>query len=122
MKLFKFFLFAAAFSLSSAEASEHTEKLCTKIKQCALSQAGGEQIPEQMKAIVIQMIDSQCRSIAGRYDAEFEEADLQGMANACVDSIVEQSCEDLVGSKGSAETTECKEFETAADDAGIELN
>jgi hypothetical protein len=107
--------------LNIANASEHTEKMCAKIKECALSQAAGNQIPEQMKDIIVQMIDSQCASMASQYDASFEEAGLQEMSNACVDSIVEQSCDELLTIKGTPDTKACKEFETAANDANVEL-
>lgn len=77
--------------LNSVSASEHTEKMCAQIKQCALSQAASRQIPEQMKGIVVQMIDSQCATTASRYDSSFEQAGLQDLSNACVDSIVDQT-------------------------------
>lgn len=108
-------------NLSIANASEHTEKMCAKVKECAISQVAGNQIPEQMKDIIIQMIDSQCDTMASRYDAGFKEAGLQELSNACVDSIVDQSCEDLLAIKGTPNTKACKEFETQANDAGVEL-
>ncbi|MBL4672299.1 MAG: hypothetical protein JKX81_08550 [Arenicella sp.] len=107
--------------LNMANASEHTEKMCAKIKECALSQAAGNQIPEQLKDIIIQMVDSQCGTMANRYDASFAEAGLQELSNACVDSIVEQSCGDLLVIKGTPNTKACKEFETVANEAGVEL-
>lgn len=123
MKLFNRLSLVLFFMISSAAyASEHTEKMCAKIKECALSEAAGNEIPEQMKAIVVQMIDSQCATMASRYDASFEQAGLQDKANACVDSIVEQSCEDLMSNKESPDTEACRSFENAARDAGISVN
>lgn len=107
--------------LSIANASEHTEKMCAKVKECALSQAAGNQIPEQMKTIIIQMIDSQCVTMASRYDDRFEQAGLQELSNACVDSIVAQNCDELLATRGTPNTKACKEFETQANDAGVEL-
>jgi hypothetical protein len=103
--------------MNIANASEHTEKMCAKVKECALSQAAGNQISVELKDIIIQMVDSQCGTMASRYDAGFKEAGLQKLSNACVDS----SCEDLLAIKGTPNTKACKHFETVANDAGVEL-
>lgn len=121
MKSLTLFFVLVALQLSSANASEHIEKMCAKIKQCALSHVASDEIPEQMKAMVVQVIDSQCTAMASRYDVIFEEAGLQDKAKACVDSIVEQRCDDLLSDKGSPDTPACAEFEAAANEANIDL-
>jgi len=122
MKSLTLFIIVMAVSINAVNASERTEKMCAKIKECALSDAAGQYIPEQMKAIVIQMIDTQCETMADRYNAKFEEAGLQDKSNACVDSIVDQSCDDLIATQGTPNTAACKDFEKAANEAGVELN
>ena len=122
MKLLILSVLFSAFILNSANASEHSEKMCSKIKECVLSQAGGDEIPEQMKAIFIQTVDSQCAAMASRYADKYEAAGVQGKANACVDSIVEQSCEKLMSNNGEPDTQDCKDFEKAANEAGIAID
>jgi hypothetical protein len=107
--------------LNAVSASEHTEKMCNKIKECGLSQAASSQIPEQMRGIIIKMIDSQCATMVSHYDSKFEQAGLQDLSNACVDSIVDQNCEDLLASRGTPNTKACKDFEAVANDTGVEL-
>jgi len=101
MKSLIFFLITVAFSIG-ANASERNEALCSKVKECVLSEA----FPGEMLK---------------RYDAEFKENGLQDQSNACVDSIIEQPCSELMASKGEATTQSCKDFETAAEAAGVEL-
>lgn len=107
-------------NVSPVSASEHTEKMCEKIRECALGELATNQIPEQMRDIMVQVINTQCDSMAEKYDAQFEEAGVREKAEACVDSIVVQSCSDLMATKGRPNTVECEEFEQAANDAGIE--
>lgn len=125
MKLLKFLILTvAAFAVTEANASERTEKICAKIKECTLNQPDSIEIPEQMKAIVTQVIDNQCVAMAETYDAKFEQAGLQAKATACVDSMVNQSCKDLVSSNynGRSNTKACNDFEKAANDAGVDVS
>lgn len=109
-----------AFISTPAPASEHTEKMCEKIRECALGEIATNQVPEQMKDLVLHMINSQCDTMAERYDAEFAEAGLRDKAEACVDSIVVQECSELLASKGRPNTQACVDFEQSANDAGFE--
>jgi len=115
-------LSATTLTAKGADASEHTEKMCAKVKECALSDAAGNQVPEEMRAVIVQMIDSQCATMASRYNAKFKEAGLQDKSNACVDSIVKQSCDEIIATNGAPTTKACKDFEQAANDAGIDIN
>jgi len=105
---------------TSSIASEHTEKMCEKIRECALGEIAANQVPDQMKDLVIHMINSQCDTMAERYDAEFAQAGLRDKAEACVDSIVVQECDALLATKGRPNTQACVDFEQAANDAGIQ--
>lgn len=100
-------------------ASEHTEKMCEKIRECALGEIAANQVPEQMKDLVLHMINNQCDTMAARYDAQFAEAGLRDKAEACVDSIVVQECGELLATKGRPNTEACVDFEQAANDAGF---
>ncbi len=101
-------------------ASEHTEKMCEKIRECALGEIAANQVPEQMKDLVLHMINSQCDTMAARYDAQFAEAGLRVKAEACVDSIVVQECGELLATKGRPNTEACVDFEQAANEAGFQ--
>ncbi len=100
-------------------ASEHTEKMCEKIRECALGEIAANQVPEQMQDLVLHMINNQCDTMAARYDAQFTEAGLRDKAEACVDSIVVQECGELLATKGRPNTEACVDFEQAANDAGF---
>jgi len=91
---------------STVLASEHTEKMCEKIRECALGEIAANQVPEQMKDLVLHMI-------------KFAEAGLRDKAEACVDSIVVQECGELLATKGRPNTQACVDFEQAANDAGF---
>lgn len=112
--------FALLSITSPVLASEHTEKMCEKIRECALGEVAANQVPEQMKDLVLHMINSQCDAMAARYDAQFAEAGLRDKAEACVDSIVVQECGELLATKGRPNTEACVDFEQAANDAGFE--
>jgi len=120
MKSLIFFLITVAFSIG-ANASERNEALCSKVKECVLSEAFPGEVSDELQAFVIQTVDAQCATMLKRYDAEFKENGLQDQSNACVDSIIEQPCSELMASKGEATTQSCKDFETAAEAAGVEL-
>ena len=120
--LFGLYLLAYSLLPSTTEASEYTEKICSKIRQCVLSDAVEGGISDQMKDIVEQMIDSQCATMAARYDSQFDEAGLRQKSHACVDSFVDQRCEEVVATRGIPDTQACNDFEQAASAAGIELN
>lgn len=113
------FSFALYWFTNPVLASEHTEKVCEKIRECALGEIAANQVPEQMKDLVMHMINSQCDTIAARYDEQFAEAGLRDKAEVCVDSIVVQECSDLLATKGRPNTQACIDFEQAANDAGI---
>ena len=108
-------------NVAHADMTEKTDQLCEKMKTCAVEQMGADQPPgivEMMKG----MFDSMCASMIEPYATTFTEEGLEDKAEACMDSILETSCEVLMASQGDAhESPECKEFEAAADEAGVDL-
>ncbi len=121
MKLMKLILLITVFTFSHQVVAQDTQKLCAKIKECALSQTGGEELSAQMKEAFAQMIDAQCAAIASQYNAKFRGVNLQAEADACVESIVNQSCQTIASTQGTPATSACREFERAANDAGINV-
>jgi len=98
-------------------------KMCSKIKQCAMAEAKKEaNFPPEMEKMFEAMFDAQCEVMLKSYTQTFEDAGLTSKAKACSDSVLEQSCEELVASEGEPNTAECKDFEKAAEAAGLDLN
>ena len=104
-----------------ADLKDKTDQLCEKMKTCAVEEMGGEQPPgiiEMMKG----MFDSMCASMIQPYATTFTEEGLEDKAEACLDTIIETSCEVLMDAQGKThDSPECKEFEAAADEAGVDL-
>ncbi len=109
--------------ISAANAEEvQYERLCGKIKQCALDEARKQsEIPPQMEQMIEAMFDSQCKVMLEGYTQTFEDAGLTNKAVACSDSILEMSCDELMAQQGEPNTPACKDFKEAADEAGIDL-
>ena len=99
------------------------DKMCTKVKSCALEEIKKTtEVPEGMEQVFEQLFDAQCATILTAYTQKFEDANIEAQANACADTILEMSCEDLVASKGEQPSQVCKDFEAAAKEAGIDLD
>lgn len=98
------------------------DEICDKIKTCALEGIEGQEIPEQMVEILMTQLDSQCATAFKSKAKEVEDAGLAGEANACADSMLSLSCDELLSPNGgSKKTKECKSFEASAKEAGIDV-
>ena len=104
-------LFVILFSVSAHADSVDYDKVCAKLKQCALEEYDNSGAPPEMKDMLIGMIDSQCSAMMSSYSTTLDQHGLVDEANACVKSMYELSCSDLMGQEGEPETPECKEFE-----------
>lgn len=108
-------LFSVA-AVSAKDLSEATSELCEKVKTCGYEQLAGQDVPPQVKATMEAMLDGMCESMIQPYVVATEEAGLEKMALACLESVNSQSCQELMEGD-SPETPECKEFEAAAEKA-----
>lgn len=120
-------LIAVAVSLlvvgvAKADLDASMDEMCTKMKTCAIDNAKQQGLPAEMEQMMVGMFDGLCKSMMQPYADSIGKAGLENKAEACVDSIVEESCEKLMASKGEHQTKECDEFKKAADEAGIDVN
>lgn len=105
----------------SVSADEKIDQLCAKMKQCALAQVDSQGLPPQVRETMVNLFDSQCVAMTKQYSVSINEAGLKDESYACIDSITEQSCDQIVGSQGQVKTPECEEFEKAAEAAEVDL-
>lgn len=110
------------FSFSTSYASDMSEAsstICQKVKTCGTSQLESQGLPPEMVVMMKSMFDGMCETMIAPYITQTTDAGLEKKAIACLDTIKAMSCEDLMQGEGN-DTEECKEFERAADEAGIE--
>lgn len=116
LQLFRRIAVISALSVSiivPAYASDYQDsydRLCNKMKSCAMSQMeDAEGMTEDMKAMVMNSLNSMCKSIEVGFGTALVYQDLLSSAAQCMDSMAEQSCESLQGSDGD-KTPQCLEF------------
>ncbi len=112
-------------SINSAAANDNAdykEQLCGKVKQCGLGQMVATDVPDFMRDIIVQTIDSQCVVIASNYETQIVAADLEEEAKLCVHSLENQSCEQLLATQGEPNTQECNDFLKLAESEGIDFS
>ena len=125
MKKFLLAITLLAFSHNIAFAEDNTDYkslLCDKVKQCRLGQILAADMPVFMQDIIVQTVDSQCLSIASSYESQIVAADLEDEAKSCVHSLEDQSCQELLATKGEANTEQCNDFLKLAESADIDFS
>lgn len=109
-------------NVAHADMQEKTDQLCEKIKTCSIEQMGPDQPPAVIE-MMQGMFDGMCASMMAPYMETYTDAGLENKAEACLDTILDASCDDLMANQGeSYESAECQEFKAAADEAGIDVN
>lgn len=98
---------------ASAIANEYDDalnNLCKKTKSCAMKQMeGAEGMSDDMKAMVMQSLNSMCSNMESSFAASLAYPDLMQSAAACMRSMSKQTCESF--DSGDAEKTpECINF------------
>lgn len=95
--------------------AQQTMQLCEKIKSCALAELDGQELPADMKAMVISSMDGICAAMSTEFNndniKEYEELGKQ--AQACMSSLSSMSCASLMD--GENDTPACKELEKRAE-------
>ncbi|MBT8115050.1 MAG: hypothetical protein KJP04_06705 [Arenicella sp.] len=104
-----------------AELDQATARMCEKIKTCSLAEIEKQDLPAEMAAMMTAMFDGMCVTWVKPFAQTLGDAGLEKKAEACIDSMVAQSCETLMQSEGDFTSPECEEFQQAADDAGVDL-
>jgi len=105
----------------NADLTKSTDELCVKIKTCSLQEIENQGVPEEMQAAMVGLFDGMCATWMKPYADTIGQAGLENKAKGCIDSVVAESCESLLAQQGKFISPECKEFEEAADAAGVDL-
>ena len=108
-------------SIVKADLDDVADRMCTKIKQCSLESAGADAMPPEVQEMMKGMFDGLCKSMMQPYYDSAEQAGLANEAEACTETVVATSCEELLSSDGQYSTPECEEFKAAADEAGVDI-
>ena len=114
-----FILSTFSYASNASDMSEASNTICQKVKTCGTAQLESQGLPPEMVVMMKSMFDGMCETMIAPYITQTTDAGLEKKAIACLDTINTMSCEDLMKGQGN-ETQECKEFEKAADEAGIE--
>lgn len=116
--------FIAVVMSSGAIANDNEDykaQLCAKVQQCQLGKLVAADTLPFMQDFIVQTIDAQCLTIASSYESQIQAADLENEAKLCVHSLEDQSCNELLATKGEANTDECNDFLKQAESAGIDF-
>lgn len=106
-------LFTVPASANDYQASY--DRLCNKMKSCATAEMeDAEGMTEDMKAMVMNSLNSMCQSIEVGFGTALVYQDLLSSASQCMDSMAEQSCESLQASDAD-KTPQCLEFREKAE-------
>ena len=106
---------------ASAELDSAMDDMCEKMKSCSAAEIKRQGLSEDMVTMMTAMFDGMCKTWMNPYATALGNAGLEDKAEACIDSVVAVSCEDLMQSEGNFKSEECEAFEKAADEAGVDL-
>ncbi len=85
-------------------------KLCERQKQCALTSIAEEEMPPEMKQMIMMSINMVCASLLTGFEAQIMVShELYTPAAKCINSMASLSCDTLQNE--NANTPECDQFE-----------
>lgn len=102
-----------------ADLDESMDKLCAKTKICGVAELERQGIDSDMVNMMSVMFDGMCKGWLSPYANSVGEAGLEDKAEACIDSVVNQSCEKLIASRGEFVSDACEVFKAEAESAGM---
>ncbi|NND83105.1 MAG: hypothetical protein HKN50_11810 [Gammaproteobacteria bacterium] len=105
-----------------ADLQKAMDSMCDKMKTCSVAEIKKQELPPEMAPMIEAMFDGMCKTWMGPYAEALGKAGLEDKAEACVESVVSESCEDLMSREGDFTSPECEEFKKAADEAGVEVD
>lgn len=120
MRIFLTLSLMLALLPAQADLNDSMDAMCVKIKSCSLAEVQKQQLSPEMEAMMNAMFDGMCKTWMQPYGVALGQAGLEDKAEACIDSVVSESCEDLVGAQGRFRTDECDEFEAAAEESDLD--
>ena len=93
--------------------AQAADALCQKQRSCVMAQMGSQEMPPQMRQMMLQMVDGMCQSLQQNYVTAGDQGHpLYAQATACMRSLSEMSCQTL--EDGQVDTPECQEYEREA--------
>lgn len=114
--------FLTLLSLPTQADEIKTKLICEKIKTCVLESLGEQEMPAQMKDLIVTQLDTQCGQIHTNNDDQIKEAGLTDQANACADELIAMPCPQLMTPNVAENSKACVALKEAAEEAGIETN
>lgn len=111
----KSILFIALLSLAQWVMAENMDQqslqMCEKVKSCALAELDGQELPEEMRTMVMASMDGMCQAMDSSFkeDKINEYADLYKQAELCMESLMSLSCDSFMN--GETETAACTDLE-----------
>jgi len=117
-------IFTATAVPNTAKANETVDldKACDRLKVCASQELDALQVNDLMRQLGLQLVEQQCHTMLQPEVSKVEKAGLTNEANACLSSLDSFTCDDLKRAKELEPTSECDNFKTLADAAGIDTS
>lgn len=102
-------LFTALIPLAAAAGSleNKSDQLCQRIQRCAWQALDGDNLPPDDQQQLKQSLGGVCQSIQSDI-LPVKALQIEQRAEACIDSMLAQSCDDLVA--GNAPTRPCQQL------------
>ncbi len=113
----------AAFGVLFGSTSSHAidgEKVCSRVKTCVLESMEGQDVPQNMKDMLIGQLDSQCIDGYKAEEQKLIDAGLEDEANACAADMLKLSCPELMDPNQAKQLKSCQDFEEKRLAAGLE--
>ena len=108
--------------VAHADLKEDVKALCDKIQTCVLDQVETQELPPQVRDLLVNGIfEQQCSLALQKYETNIADSGLEDEAQSCVGSLLNQDCEAIMASAKGNQTEECRSFEKAADEANVDL-
>lgn len=106
-------------NVAHADLDQSMDQMCEKIKTCGKAELAKQDMSAEMQQMMIGMFDGMCQSMFAPHMMTVGKAGLEDKAEACVDSMVDASCDELMADSKEFTSAACEEFEQAAKAAGI---
>jgi hypothetical protein len=98
------------------EFSDVALQLCEKVKSCAIAQMNQEEMTPEMRQMVQPMLDNMCVSVQSGVEEVPKDHALYPQGLACMRSLAQLSCEQIMEMEDST-TAECRKYEEMAGQA-----
>ena len=119
--IFILLLAFGASGLANADLKDRSDEICKKVKSCAILELEKQGLPQSTIQQMAPLFENMCAPAVERYGLEIaDKPGLEKKAEACIDTIVNASCEELTQSRGEYNTPACDEFKNASEAYGID--